>query len=83
MDLTTFIIILILHSQPFLDPLNNVDPSIQANIPTGINVGGPLCWKNEDRRYKYQALCTKSTETYYLYTDKKKNGKKVIVRKIL
>lgn len=37
-SLKAFIFILVLHSQPFPEPLNNVDQSIQKNIPTGINV---------------------------------------------
>lgn len=72
MDLTTLLFILILHSKPIVDPLNNIDPTIQGNIPTGINVPGPVCWKHYDPRYKYQALCTNSTEPYYVYSDKKK-----------
>lgn len=54
-------------------------PEVQVksiHIPTGYEVAGPVCWRHENPKYKYQALCTKFTETYYVYSDKKKLKKK-------
>jgi hypothetical protein len=72
MTLKLILFLLVLHSKPFPSPLNNIDPTIQEKIPTGINVPGPVCWAHENHKYKYQSLCNKFTKHYYVYSDKKK-----------